>query len=448
MRKLAVGLGLVLALWLGSPLAAQPLLEGAERFVPAIEDGGGRRDVLSALARGYAQHGSFEKAQALIDKSSPSWKGPITLGAANGALRAGHVEQALTWARQVLPKQEIAWDTERALALGSDRERFLATAPTPEAAARVLKFLRGHGGVSAQALAFVNQQSKGLPPLVSEFYFRQLEAVADDLRPIDWAGIEESLEYAGADFSNLRDQALRAVVEDRAELVSQLHAMGLGERAVLESRMTRYGAILLARRGRFEEAAALWAQAGAATPQEETIYLQNQYLGGRAEALDDLIARGALAEDAKVDLSLFLLGLGQIGKARDLAVEPEAYLNLQQARRDLGRGLKVDEWLDFLDKLDLGARPEDRRMREVAVDQKMPAQVREKAYRRLPDESLAQESLSQRLATELAELASAPSDRVSLQLLALDEYLRDQNIALTPENLESLQEFCSRAPKP
>ncbi len=448
MKKLATSLILFCACGMSAPAVGQPLLECAERFVPAIEQPEGRLNIRTALARGYAQHGSFEKAQALINAAPPAQAREIGQSAAMGALSSGHVEQSLRWAEQYISPREIAWNTEIALALGSDRERLLQSAPTPEAAAQALSFLQTRGGVSGQALAFVNQQSLGLPPLVSEFYLRQLGQVADQLRPIDWAGIEESLEATGPEFAPLRERALRSIIEERSRLVEEIKAMGKVDAATLEPKMIRFGAILLARRGRTEQAGQLWSQAGEASRMETTVYLQNQYLGGRVEALDELIAMGGLEEDAKVDLSLFLLRLGQIEKANALGVEPEAYLKMRQARQDLGRGLRVDQWLDFIAELDRGARAEESRMREIAIDARIPAAVREKAFARLHDETAAQRALGERLASELVELSQAPSDRVAFDLLALDDHLRKNKIELSPENLKLLEEFCSRAPRP
>lgn len=448
MKRLWLSVCVSLFLGICTPLAAQPLLECAERFVSAEKSSPARSAVMLALVGAYAQHGSFTKVEALLESAGGESVNEFGQSAAVGALAAGYVDQALVLAERYVSAREIAWDKESDLVFGSARERLLMAAPTVEAAERVLAFLQQRGGVSAQALAFVNQQSWALAPLVSEFYFRQLSLLADELRPIDWVGMEESLEASSDEFAPLRERVLHAVVEQRSRLVDELVTLGNFEAAGLEHQMMRYGAILLARRGRLEQADELWRQAGEATPREEIVYLQNQIYGGRAEAMAELIAVRGLKEDALVDLSLFFLRFGQIDRARALDVEPVSYLDFQQARQALGRGVGIDSWLDKIAQGDRAARAEESKLREIATDPRMPPEVREEAWRRLPDELSAQRALNERLATELENLSASPADRVALELLALDDFLRKQRIEISPENLSLLEDFCSRAPRP
>ena len=448
MKKLWLSVLLSLFWGLSAPLMAQPLLECAERFVSAEETTRARSTLMIALVGAYAQHGSFPKVEALLETATVDKIGELGRSAAMGALAAGHVDQALLWAERYISASEIAWDRESDLVLGSDRERLLMSAPTVEAAERVLGFLQERGGVSAQALAFVNQQSWALAPLVSEFYLRQLSPLAGDMRPIDWVGMEESLEASSDEFAPLREQVLHAVVDQRARLVEELSTVGGFEDAGTDLRMMRYGAMLLARRGRLEQADELWRQAGEATPREEIAYLQNQVFGGRTQAKDELIAARGLKEDALVELSLFFLRFGQIDRARALGVEPDAYLDFQQARQALGRGIGVEFWIDKIAQGDRGGRAEESKLREVATDPRMPPEVRDEAWRRLSNEPEAQRALNERLAIELENLSGSPTDRVALDLLALDDYLRKQRVEISAENLSLLEDFCSRAPRP
>lgn len=448
MKKL-LSAGLVaLSLSLAHPLQAQPLLDCAERFLPAAAKDDSQPAYRAALAQAYAQHGSYAKAQALIDTADKSLARELGQRAAVGALKSGDVKQALKWAELYISPKEIAWDNEKALAHGSDREKLLQAATSPEAAEKVLTFLRARGGVSAQSLAFVSQNIGGLPLAVSDTYFRHLSKVADQLRPIDWAGIEEALEYSGDEFAPLHNLALKAIVEQREQLVQELLEAGLNQPELLDVQMRRYGALLLARRGRFEEASRLWGETSKQSLVELRLYLQNQYLGGRLEALKDLTAVSELEEDAKLDLSLFLLRLGKEELAKGLDVEPESYLDARIARRDLQRGINVSKWLDFFEQLDRGAAPEDSRLYELANDYKLSPEVQRQALSRIPAADELRHHLQDKLATELAELSQLPSERVTLQLLVLDNKLRELGLELSPENLKSLEEFCSQAPRP
>ena len=446
-KPLSAGL-MALTLSLAHPVHAQPLLDCAERFLPAATQEDSQVAYRTALAQAYAQHGSYAKAQALIDKSDADLAKELGRRAAIGALKSGNVEQALKWADLYISRQEIAWNTEHALAHGSDREKLLQAAPTPEAAEKVLKYLRSRGGVSAQSLAFVNQNIGGLPLAVSDTYFRHLSKVSDQLRPIDWAGIEEALEYSGEEFAPLHNLAIKAIVEKREQLVGELLEAGLVNRDQLDVQMRRYGALLLARRGRFEEASRLWGEPSQQSPIESQLYLQNQYLGGRLEALKELTALSHLEEDAKLDLSLFLLRLGKEELAKGLGVEPESYLSARIARRDLQRGLNVSKWLEFFGQLDRQVAPEDSRLYELANDPKLSPEIQGQALSRIPNPEELRRHLQDKLATELAELSQLPAERVTLQLLMLDNKLRELGLALSPENLTSLEEFCSQTPRP
>ncbi len=448
MKKLLSAGILSLLLGLSHPSSAQPLLDCAERFLPAVSQSENQASYQAALVQAYAQHGSYSKAQALIDRADKPLAIELGRRAAIGALKSGDVQQCLKWAERYVSSHEILWNSERALAQGSDRERLLQAAPNSEAALQVLQHLRARGGVSAQSLAFVNQNIGGLPLSVSDTYFRELGKVSDQLRPIDWAGIEESLEYSGAEFAPLHKKAVEAIVSQRGKLVDQMLEAGLDRRDLLDNQMKRYGALLLAREGELEKALSLWEETGNASPVETRLFLQNQYLGGRTEALDELRQLSELEEDAKLELSLFLLRLGKEELAKGLGVEPESYLASRIARRELQRGQNIVHWLNFFEQLDRTAAPEDSRLYELAHDHSLPKNVRQQALSKAPQTEGLRQHFQERLATELSELSQTPSDRVTLQLLVLDGKLRELGLTISEENLQTLESFCSQAPRP
>ena len=101
MKKLALSVLLLCFFGVSGAASAQPLLECAEKFVPAIKEPQGRLAVTAALARGYAQHGSFDKAQSLLDAAPRDQVEELGRSAAMGALGAGHLAHPIPQAIEV-----------------------------------------------------------------------------------------------------------------------------------------------------------------------------------------------------------------------------------------------------------------------------------------------------------------------------------------------------------
>lgn len=445
MKKILFGLVLAASLTLGTMAqerAESPWLECAERYLPEVEESS-RHDYRVSLVHAYARAGDFARAQAMIDAAGPQ-AAELGAKATLGAVRGDHIDQALKWAALYIPAQEVDWSAQGPVSFGSDREALLRAARSPESAARLLDFLRRHGGVSPRSLAFVNRELGGLPVAVSDLYFREFARLAEQARPFDWVQLEESLEASGEEFRALNDRVLQVVLTHQADLVQELARPG-GEfrKEQMEEAMIRYAATLLARHGRFKEADEMWSRADAPEAAELRAYLQNQYLGGRREALADLARQAGLEEDAKVQLSQFLMALGHFEEVKALGTDPVEYLDYRIALRDLGRGQKVDHWLAFVARLDQTAAPSDSRLFALAVDRDMPAEVRRKAAALLPDEA-AKKASQAYLAEAITELQETDVDRMTMMLLLLDEDIDDSGCLPSTESLKALEALCAK----
>jgi hypothetical protein len=446
MRNKLLHLALLLST-LFAPVLAQPWLECAERYLPAVVDEESREAYRSSLVHAYARNGEFARAQALIDGVAAERKNDLGVMAAIGALRGEHVDQALRWAEIYLPKTELAWDRPEHLTRGSDRERFLRSPRSPESAARVLEFMRAHGGVSPSSLVFVLRETGGMSLAVSDYYLREFAKVADQARPIEWIQIEESVEASGPEFAPLRDRILEVMLKDREQLVEELSTTTKAKRATAETGMTRYAATLLARHGRFQEAEEMWRSAGPADLPETKLFLQSMYLGGRKqEALAELIKITGMEEDAKVQLSLFLFGLGHYEEVKALGTDPEDYVNMRIAKRDLQRDRNVDRWLAFIANLDANVDPVDSTLFELAHDLDMPAGVRQKAKALLPDLAGSTKIRQSYLMKSIEKLPALESARMTLMLLILDDDIHEAGCFPSPEGLEAIEAICANAP--
>jgi hypothetical protein len=441
---------LLLPLWFfiwGGPALAQPWLECAEVYLPAAVEQDSREAYLGSLVHGYARNGQFARTQALIDAAPAPAKNSLGALAAVGALSGQHVDQALRWGQLYLPADELSWDQPEHLSSGSDRERFLRSPRSPEDAARVLEFLRSHGGVSPSSLVFVLREIGGMPMAVSDFYFREFAKMADQARPVDWIQMEESVEASGEEFLPLRERILTVMLESREQLIDELAATTSATRPQLENGMTKYTATLLARHGRFQEAEEMWQSAGPSQLSEQKAYLQNQYLGGRHEqALAELIKLTGLEEDAKVQLSLFLFGLGHFEEVKALGTDPDDYVDSRIARRDLERSKNIDKWLPFLARLDVGSDPTDSQLFKVAQNKNMPAAVRQAAWALLPDPAASIAAAQKRLMRSVNSLSEADAARITLMLLILDEDINELGCPLPTEGLEIIEALQAKAP--
>ncbi len=444
MKKLLLISVLALSLW--APAWSQPWLECAEKYLPAVVEPGMRQELEGALVHAYARNGEFAHAQALIDAEGEAERTRFGVLAALGALRGGHLDQALRWAELYLPKEEPDWNNPRAMAVGSDRERFLRTARNPEDAARVLEFLRAHGGVSPSSLSFVLREAGGMPVAVADFYLREFAKVGDSARPVDWVQIEETADASGDEFQPLADRTLSLLLEQRGAVVESLLVTNPDvSPEQMDLAMRKYAAALLARRGRFGEADELWQGVGSVSPPETEVYLQEQWIGGRSEALAEL-ARGGLEEDARVKLSQLLFRLGRYEQARTLGTDPDDYIDLRLARVDLARGEEVERWLVRLAAIDKEAKPDDSALYQIAVADDMPASVRERALALLPDAAASKALCQESLNKALRRTAAADSNRVSLMLLSLDEEISESGCKPNSEGLSILDTMSSKAP--
>ena len=434
--------------WLVTPCQGQPWLEVAEKYLPAVVDQSDRAAYRASLVHAYARGGEFAHAQALIDSCSGQAKADLGVMAAIGALKGGYTEQSLRWAELYLPQTELSWDKPEHLARGSDRERFLRSAPTPEAAAQALELLRSRGGAGPGTLAFVVREIGGMPLAVSDFYLREFAKVSDSARPVDWIQIEESTEASGAEFVPLEKQMLEVLLANQPQLLEELSLVTPNaRRADLESGLKKYIASLLARQGRFLEAETLWNSAGPNELEERKLYLQNQYLGGRkVEALSDLVKITGLEEDAKVQLSLFLLSLNHFEEAKPLGTDPENYLDIRSAKLDLQRGLNVDKWLSYAAGLDAKAEPADSVLWVLAHDSDIPREVREKALARVVNPAAPEKAGQTRLMQSLEETLKEESQGVTLRLLILDDDIHETGCQPGTEGLEVIEKLKRTAP--
>lgn len=444
MKKLLLIPVVALSLW--APALSQPWLDCAQKYLPAVVEPEMRQELKGALVHAYARHGEFAQAQALIEAQSGHEKARFGVLAALGALRGHHLEQSLRWADLYLPKEELSWATQREMTVGSDRERLLRSARHPEDAAKVLEFLRANGGVSPSALSFVLREAGGMPVAVTDFYLREFARVGDSARRVDWVQIEETAEASGAEFRPLADHTVTLLLEQRDALVDELVSTTDVPKVQMEQAMRKYAAALLARRGRFAEAAELWKSVGQTNPAEQKVYLQEQWVGGRKEALAELAALSGLEEDAKVQLTQLLFRLGRFEQAKQLDTDPEEYINRRIAIRDMARGKNIDRWLTYLGDLDKDAKPEDATLFALASDDDMPAQVRKQARALLPDESALTALCQQGLSKDLRAVAAAESARVSLMLLGLDEDISEGGCMLDQEGLGILSAISAKAP--
>ena len=448
MRKKLFTLVLPL-LWLAtSPCFGQPWLEVAEKYLPAVVDPSDRAAYRVSLVHAYARGGEFARVQALIDSATGPVKVDLGVMAAIGALKGGYTDQALRWAELYLPASELTWDKPEHLAHGSDRERFLRSAPTPEAAAQALELLRAHGSVGPGALAFVVREIGGMPLAVSDFYLREFAKVSDSARPVDWIQIEESTEASGSEFAPLEKQMLEVLLANQPALVEQLTLVTPNaRRAEIEAGVKKYIASLLARQGRFLEAETLWNSAGPNDLAERKLYLQNQYLGGRkAEALSDLVKITGLEEDAKVQLSLFLLSLNHFEEAKPLGTDPVSYLDIRSAKLDLQRGENVDKWLSYAADLDTKTEPADSVLWVLAHDSDIPKAVREKALSAVADPAAPEKACQAHLLQAVQETLKEEAGRVTLRLLILDDDIHETGCQPGTEALEVIEKLKRTVP--
>lgn len=445
MRRSLLALGLFLTLH--GPAAAQPWLECAERYLPAVADEGTRMTYRESIVHHYARNGEFARAQSLISEQAGEQAASMGALAAIGALRGEHLDQALRWAEQYIPAREISWKESAHLAHGSLRERFLRSARSPRAARKVLEFLRAHGGVSIASLVFTLHQVGGMPHSVSDFYLRELAAVADQVGPFEWVRLVDTLEAAGEEFSPLRERALNAMLERSEALVAEIAELTATPPPRVDEAMRRYAAFLLARRGRFEQAEEVWLSAGQASPAEQQLYLQNQYLGGRQDqALAELARLVGMEEDARVRLSQFLQESGHYEEAKKLGTDPIDYLDMGIARRDLERGINIDRWLAFVAERDTRLKPVDSVLVGLAHNLDMPQEVRQKAQALLPDPAGSRALAQANLGQEIKEIEEAGPEQRSLLLLLLDSSIERAGVGPGPDGLQRIEKLAQIAP--
>lgn len=429
-----------LLLTLPGQALAQPWLECAQLYLPAVRGEADRQAFRTSLAYSYARNGEFSRAQALIDEQPELWRDEVGAMAAQGALQGGHVAQALVWGAAHLPNS------------GPARERFLRSARSPEAAHQALELLRARGGVSASSLVFTVRELGGMPRSVSDFYLREVVKVADQVSPPEWLSLEETLEASGAEFQPLSERVLETLLEHRPALLAALGGDGSSDppqNTQLDHAMRKYAAFLLARRGRFQEAEQLWREAGSANLDEQRLYWQNQYLGGRqAEALAALSELEGLEEDARVWLAQFLMRLGRYEEIKPLGTEPLDYLELRQARRDLERGQEVERWLGLLAQQETEFAGKDSVLYPLTHDLSVPATVREQAQALLDKSSLtrararAQAGLSQ----AISQIVEASPEQRTLLLLLLDDDIRKAGVSPDESGLQAIDQLRLAAP--
>lgn len=433
---------LAILLSLAAPSFAKPWLEVAELYVPAIVSEEDRYSARCSLVHSYAHYGEFARAQALLDACEADTKPGMGVLATMGALEGGYIDQARHWGKLYLSANEHRASPPG----GTDRERFLRSAPTPEVAAFALAFLRERGGVSPSSLSFVLREIGGMPLAVSDFYLREFAKARDAAKPRDWLQIGETVEASGPEFAPLRKELLEILLANQATLVEEL--AGPSSRASDPvPAVKRYLALLLARQGRFEEADQLWAATGPDQVDERKAFLQSQYLGGRrTEAMRELTKISGMEEDARLGLSLFLKSLNHFEESKALGVDPEDYLDVRTARMDLQRGLNVDKWLDYAAGLDAEREPRDSVLWSFSRDWYIPEAVREKARARVPNPSLCEEAIQDEFRESLEQIQQSDKSDVALELLVLDSEIQRSGIQPGPEALALLEKLRRKAP--